>query len=144
MPRPETPALAVDTIIQLLDHDRQIVLIERRNPPHGWAIPGGFVDIGETLETAAVREALEETCLAVKLVALLGNYSAPTRDPRGHTITPVYVAEAHGDPVAADDAADVAIVRPDQHGKQLAFDHDLILSDYIEYLSSGAVTPLSR
>ncbi len=142
MARPITPALAVDTIIELLDYKRKIVLIERRNPPHGWAIPGGFVDIGETLETAAIREAQEETSLQVRLKCLLGNYSNPERDPRGHTITPVYVAEASGSPVAADDAMNVVIVDAAAHGKTLAFDHQMILSDYLEYLSSGKPAPL--
>jgi len=142
MARPITPGLAVDTIIELLDYERKIVLIERRNPPHGWAIPGGFVDVGETLEAAAIREAEEETGLRVKLTCLLGNYSNPERDPRGHTITPVYVAEASGSPVAADDAKNVVIVDASAHGKTLAFDHELILSDYLEYLRSGKLTPL--
>ncbi len=86
MPRPTTPLIAADTIMEL--HDRSenpIVLIERKNPPFGWAIPGGFVDIGETLEQAAIREAKEETRLDVTLTILLGIYSNPTRDPRGHT-----------------------------------------------------------
>ncbi len=142
MARPITPGLAVDTIIELLDYERKIVLIERHNPPHGWAIPGGFVDVGETLEAAAIREAEEETSLRVTLTCLLGNYSNPKRDPRGHTITPVYVAEASGSPVAADDAKNVVIVDAAAHGKTLAFDHELILSDYLEYLRSGKLTPL--
>lgn len=142
MARPITPALAVDTIIELLDYERKIVLIERRNPPHGWAIPGGFVDVGETLETAAIREAKEETGLKVTLKCLLGNYSNPHRDPRGHTITPVYVAEASGSPVAADDAKNVVIVDAAAHGKKLAFDHQMILTDYLDYLSCGKLTPL--
>ncbi len=142
MARPITPALAVDTIIELLDYNRKIVLIERRNPPYGWALPGGFVDVGETLEAAAIREAEEETGLKVCLLSLLGNYSDPQRDSRGHTITPVYVAEASGEPVAADDAMNAEMVDPSAHGKTLAFDHELILSDYLQYRSSGAVTPL--
>jgi ADP-ribose pyrophosphatase YjhB (NUDIX family) len=95
MPRPQTPLLAADTIIELTGRPgRPIVLIERRYPPYGWAIPGGSVDVGEPLEAAAVREALEETALQVTLRALLGLYSDPRRDPRGHTVTAVYVGEA--------------------------------------------------
>ena len=93
MPKPVTPLLAADTIIELTDfHDRPIVLIERANPPFGWAIPGGFVDVGEIVEYAAVREAKEEVCLDISLIALLGIYSDPSRDNRGHTVTAVYVA----------------------------------------------------
>ena len=86
MPAPATPALTTDIIIELTDRPgRPIVLIERRYPPHGWALPGGFVDVGEAVEHAAVREALEETALGVRLTALLGVYSDPARDPRRHT-----------------------------------------------------------
>ena len=142
MSRPETPAIAVDTIIELTDRPgTPIVLIERRNPPHGWAIPGGFVDIGETLEQAAIREAREETSLVVTLECLLGIYSDPARDPRGHTVTPVYVARSSGQPRAADDAADLSVFDP-HDCPPLAFDHDTIISDYIAYRERGAVAPL--
>ncbi|MBF0369626.1 MAG: NUDIX hydrolase [Magnetococcales bacterium] len=140
---PETPFLTADIIIELLDHpNRPIVLIERKNPPPGWALPGGFVDRGERVEVAAVREALEETGLKVKLKTLLGVYSDPNRDPRMHTTTPVYIAEAHGDPVAADDAKNVMIVDPKKIPVTLAFDHGLILADYVRYRESGQVAPL--
>jgi 8-oxo-dGTP diphosphatase len=139
----ETPHLSADIIIELLDHpSRPIVLIERKNPPHGWAIPGGFVDIGERIETGARREALEETGLAVKLIALLGLYSNPNRDPRFHTATAVYVAEAHGSPVAADDAKDFRVVSVDNLPENLAFDHSLVLSDYLTFRQTGRVAPL--
>ena len=113
MPRPTTPPIAADLIIELLDQPgRPVVLIERRNPPHGWALPGGFVEVGESLERAAVREALEETGLEVRLKTLLGMYSDPARDPRGHTVTAVYIGEAHGTPEGGDDAAKAMAFRP--------------------------------
>ncbi|MDH5650037.1 MAG: NUDIX hydrolase [Gammaproteobacteria bacterium] len=131
MARPETPALAADIIIELLDHkDRPFVLIERKYEPLGVAIPGGFVDIGETIEAAAVREAREETGLTVKLTAILGVYSDPDRDVRGHTVSVVYIAQAHGEPVARDDAAGVLVVSEQSLPKDLAFDHGRILADY--------------
>jgi len=142
MTRPVTPAIAVDIIIEMVDRPgRPIVLIERRNPPHGWALPGGFVDVGETLEAAAVREAREETSLHVSLRLLLGNYSAPERDSRGHTVSPVYIAEARGEPRAADDARDLALYNP-RDCPPLAFDHALIIADYVTYLETGRVAPL--
>jgi 8-oxo-dGTP diphosphatase len=144
MPRPETPALAADAIIELLDlPNRPIVLIERKNPPPGWAIPGGFVDIGESVPDAAVREALEETCLHVHLQCLLGCYSDPARDPRGHTVSMIYVAQAHGEPRAADDAASVGIFDPADIDLPLAFDHDRILRDYLRYRETGIVPAIT-
>ncbi|MEW6036875.1 MAG: NUDIX hydrolase [Pseudomonadota bacterium] len=143
MPRPETPALAADAIIELIDRPgRPIVLIERRFPPLGWAIPGGFVDVGETVERAAIREALEETSLTVSLRALLGLYSDPARDPRGHTVTAVYVAEATGDPQAADDAKTCRIVSPDDLPSPLVFDHAKVLADYRRFRDRGQPAPL--
>ena len=131
MPRPQTPPVAADVIIELEDRPgRPIVLIERRFPPPGWALPGGFVEIGETVEAAAVREAREETGLEVELTALLGVYSDPARDPRGHTIGIVYIGRARGTPCAADDAQNVAVVDPAKL-PPLAFDHARILADYL-------------
>ena len=143
MARPVTPLVAVDIIIEMSDHPgRPILLIERRNPPHGWALPGGFVDVGERLEQAARREAREEISLEVRLKVLLGCYSDPARDPRGHTISPVYVAEASGEPRAADDAANVRCFLPDELPEVLAFDHALILTDYRRYRETGQLAPL--
>lgn len=142
MAKPVTPSLAADVIIELLDEPgRPIVLIERRNPPLGWAIPGGFVDLGESIEQAAVREAKEETGLDVKLRALLGIYSDPRRDPRGHTVTAVYVAEAHGRPKAGDDAKDAQPFDP-LKPPALVFDHGIVLGDYRRYRELGTVAPL--
>lgn len=142
MERPVTPSVAVDVVIELVDRPgRPIVLIERRNPPFGWALPGGFVDVGESLEQAAVREAREETSLVVRLKALLGCYSDPARDPRGHTVSPVYVAEAAGEPVAADDARNLAVFDPERPPSALAFDHARILEDYRRWRSTGESAP---
>ena len=143
MTAPVTPKLTVDIIIELADQPgRPILLIERKYPPHGWAIPGGFVDVGETLEQAAVREAAEEISLPVTLKTLLGCYSDPARDSRNHTVSAVYIAEAHGEPQAADDAAAVQAYTLETLPEPLAFDHALILKDYREFRQTGQLAPL--
>jgi 8-oxo-dGTP diphosphatase len=143
MPKPITPLIAADIIIELIDQpNRPFVLIERAHEPFGWAIAGGFVDVGETVEHAAIREAKEETCLDVKLTALLGIYSNPTRDTRGHTVTAVYIAEATGMPMAADDAKNFGIYTLDNLPEMLAFDHAQVLADYRVFRETGKVTPL--
>jgi len=140
MPIPVTPLLTVDIIIELTDQpDRPIILIERKNPPHGWALPGGFVDVGESVEQAAVREAREEVSLEVSLTQLLGCYSDPARDPRGHTASIVYVAEAQGTPVAADDALNTKVFTIEALPGQLAFDHSKILDDYRTWRETGQI-----
>ena len=129
MARPATPALTVDVIVEMTDRaGRPVVFIERKHEPLGWALPGGFVDVGETVERAAIREALEETGLDVTLTHLLGVYSDPARDPRGHTVSVVYIAEARGEPRAADDARAVRIADP-ADPPPLAFDHPRIVAD---------------
>lgn len=159
MSRPRTPLLAVDLVIRLPEAGgHRVVLIERRNPPPGWALPGGFVDLGETTQEAAVREAREETALQVRLVCLLGCYSDPSRDPRGHTASVVYVADGRGRLQGRDDARQARIVElsalglgsgPGMSGARtggaasieerwaLAFDHRRILEDYLVFLETG-------
>ena len=132
------PVPTVDIIIALRDCPNQpIVLIERLNPPHGWAIVGGFVDYGECLEDAARREAEEETGLKVELIDLLGMYSDPSRDDRLHTISAVYIAEAVGEPKADDDAKSVGVFAAWETPPQLCFDHAQILRDYWRYRTYG-------
>jgi len=126
------PRLAADTIIRMEGFPASVVLVKRKFPPEGWAIPGGFVEYGETVEGAAVREAWEETTLQVKLLRQFHVYSDPGRDPRGHTITIVFLASAEGTPVAQDDAAEVQVFHKDHLPSPLAFDHRQVLSDYFD------------
>lgn len=128
------PVPTVDIIIEIKDDEGRpgIVLIERKNEPRGWALPGGFVDYGESLEDAAVREAKEETSLAVTLKRQFHTYSEPNRDPRQHTITTVFIASASGKPKAADDAKNIRIFPPDNIDVPLAFDHAQIIDDYVK------------
>ncbi|MGB6168962.1 MAG: NUDIX hydrolase [Geitlerinemataceae cyanobacterium] len=132
------PAPTADIIIEMVDRPhRPIVLVERLNPPYGWAIPGGFVDVGESVETAAVREALEETGLSVELVEQMLTYSDPQRDPRQHTLSVVFIATATGEPHAGDDAKKLALFEPWEIPTNLCFDHDRILRDYLHYRNYG-------
>jgi 8-oxo-dGTP diphosphatase len=137
---PETPLCAVDIIIEVKGG---IVLIERKNPPHGWALPGGFVDRGEGVPVAAKREAKEETCLDVQLHEQFYAYSDPKRDSRFHTVSTVFIASADGEPHAADDAKNVKVYALDAL-PPLAFDHAQILADYREYKKSGKRPPVIR
>lgn len=120
----------MDIIIEI---NNGIVLIQRKNPPHGWALPGGFVDYGETLENAARREALEETSLNVQLVEQFHAYSDPGRDPRHHTVSVVFIAKAKGMPKAADDAKEAAVFQENTLPQPIVFDHARIVSDYFRY-----------
>ena len=142
MARPQTPLLAVDVIVEIGTPAR-VVLVQRRHPPNGWAIPGGFVDIGETVAQAARRELLEETALEVELTELLGCYSNPMRDPRGHIVSIVFVGRAQGTPRAGDDAGGVALVDP-ASPPPLVFDHTQILADYSALRASGRRPALDR
>ena len=126
----QNPLPTVDIIIEI--GTRGIVLIKRKNPPHGWAIPGGFVDYGESLEEAAVREAREETNLDVKLVKQFHTYSDPARDSRHHSISTVYIASAKGIPKAKDDALKIGIFTESNLPDPIAFDHRAILRDYFK------------
>ncbi len=124
----KNPIPTVDTIIEI--ESKGIVLIKRKNPPYGWALPGGFVDYGDSLEEAAVREAKEETDLDVKLIEQFHTYSNPNRDPRHHTISTIYVAKANGIPQAKDDAIEIGIFDESNLPDAIAFDHRSILKDY--------------
>ena len=130
-----SPLVTVDIIIELADN--LIVLIERKNRPHGWALPGGFVDYGETLETAAVREAKEETSLDVLPTEQFFTYSDPARDPRHHTVSTVFIAAAVGEPQAADDAKAAGVFGETDLPAPLAFDHAQILHDYFNFKRTG-------
>ncbi len=127
------PVPTVDIIIEF--EQKGIILIERANSPYGWAIPGGFVDYGESLEQAAIREALEETSLEIQLIGQFHTYSDPTRDPRFHTISTVFVAKACGIPKAQDDAKNIGIFGENELPKSLVFDHLQILKDYFHVCS---------
>ena len=124
----KNPLPTVDIIIEI---GQGIVLIKRRNYPYGWALPGGFVDYGESVEEAALREAKEETGLTVKLKGLLGVYSDPKRDPRQHTISTVFVATSKGRPVGGDDAEQAMVFPLNNIDVPLAFDHQKIIHDYL-------------
>ena len=135
------PTPTVDVIMEV---EGGVVLIERKNPPVGWAIPGGFVDEGESVAAAAVREALEETRLEVELLEQFFCYSDPARDPRQHNISVVFIGRASGTPRGADDAATARVFALDALPAQLVFDHGQILDDYIQYRRTGQRPPATR
>jgi len=124
------PFVTVDIIIEMND---KIVLIQRANPPYGWALPGGFVDYGESLETSAVREAKEETSLEVTLKEQFHTYSDPDRDPRHHTVTTVFIGKGAGTPKAADDAKRLDVFTENDLPEPIVFDHRKIIDDYFRY-----------
>ncbi len=125
----KSPALTVDVIIR---YKGGVILIRRRNPPFGWALPGGFVDYGERVEDAARREMREETSLELEDLKLFGVYSDPKRDPRGHTVSIVFTAKGKGEATSGDDAKELRIFNKDNLPEDIAFDHKEILRDYFK------------
>jgi 8-oxo-dGTP diphosphatase len=144
VPTPKTPALTVDALI--VDPARGVLLIRRANAPFQghWALPGGFVEVGETCEAACVREAREETGLDVEPVELVGVYSVPERDPRGHTVSPVYLCKVVRGSVRGGDDASEARWFADLTGVELAFDHAAVLTDASFCITPGGSTGMGR
>jgi 8-oxo-dGTP diphosphatase len=129
--QPASPRLTCDIIIHPENDLSRVVLVRRRYPPPGWALPGGFVDVGETVEGAAIREAREETGLDVELERQFHTYSDPARDPRGHTVSVVFIGTACGAPEGGDDAAEASVFSLSDLPADMAFDHRAILNDYL-------------
>ena len=140
----KNPTPTVDILIELADHPGKLVFIERKHEPIGFALPGGFVDEGEFLADAAVREAKEETTLDVEIVELFHVYSDPKRDPRKHTVSTVFIARARGTPEGADDAARAIVCAPDELPGPLVFDHGVMVTDYFTYKRTGKRPPPRR
>jgi 8-oxo-dGTP diphosphatase len=131
----KNPVPTVDCILEL--SGERVVLIRRKNPPPGWALPGGFVDEGEPLDAACRREVKEETGLEVQLLEQFFTYSDPKRDPRRHTLSTVYLGRATGEPTGGDDASEARAFALDALPADLAFDHATILADYVRYRRTG-------
>jgi 8-oxo-dGTP diphosphatase len=140
----KNPTPTVDMLIELDGKPGTLVFIERKNEPRGFALPGGFVDEGEWVADAAVREAKEETGLDVEVIELFHVYSDPARDPRKHTVSTVFIGRASGEPTGGDDAARCVVCTPDELPGKLVFDHGLIVSDYVVYKRSGKRPPPKR
>lgn len=138
------PTPTVDVLIELDGRPGELVFIERKNEPVGFALPGGFVDEGEWLADAAVREAVEETELDVELIELFHCYSDPARDQRLHTVSTVFIGRAKGLPVGGDDAARAVVCKVEDLPGKLVFDHARIVADYVEYKASGKRPPPKR
>ncbi len=132
------PLPTVDIIIET---PKGIVLIKRKNPPYGWALPGGFIEYGESAESAALREAREETNLDIRDLRQFHTYSEPDRDPRFHTISVVFIARAEGIPRAGDDAEGVGLFTKENLPEDIAFDHRRILEDYFNSQDIQGDTP---
>jgi 8-oxo-dGTP diphosphatase len=140
----KNPTPTVDCLIELAGKPGTLVYIERKNEPRGYALPGGFVDEGEFLADATIREAKEETGLDIEIIELFHVYSDPARDPRKHTVSTVFIARASGTPTGGDDASRCIVCKPDELPGPLVFDHRLIVSDYLEYKASGTRPPARR
>ncbi|HVK84705.1 MAG TPA: NUDIX hydrolase [Kofleriaceae bacterium] len=140
----KNPKPTVDVLIELEGRPGELVFIERANEPRGLALPGGFVDEGEWVADAAVREVQEETGLDVELVELFHVYSDPSRDARQHTVSTVFIGRARGTPVGGDDAARAIVARPDALPGPLVFDHATIVTDYVTYKTRGVRPPPRR
>ncbi|MFT3699702.1 MAG: NUDIX hydrolase [Kofleriaceae bacterium] len=140
----KNPTPTCDILIEIPGRSGELVFIERKNEPVGYALPGGFVEEGEWVADAAAREAKEETSLDVTIVELFHVYSDPSRDARRHTMSTVFIARATGEPVAGDDAARAIVCAPSQLPGPLVFDHATIVQDYLEYRRSGARPPARR
>jgi 8-oxo-dGTP diphosphatase len=143
-PQYKNPKPTVDVIIEVDGRPGELVFIERAHEPVGFALPGGFVDEGEFLADAAVREAKEETGLDIELVELFHCYSDPTRDARQHTVSTVFLCRAAGLPVGGDDAASARVCRPEELPAKLVFDHATIVADYQAYRATGKRPPPRR
>jgi 8-oxo-dGTP diphosphatase len=144
MTKHDGPAPTVDVLIELTGAPGQLVFVERKYEPPGFALPGGFVDAGEWVADAAVREVKEETGLGVELIELFHVYSDPTRDARRHTVSTVFIGRATGTPVGGDDAARCIVADPERVPGPLAFDHSLIVADYVAYKRTGKRPPPRR
>jgi len=140
----KNPTPTVDILIELDDAPGTLVFIVRKNEPRGLAIPGGFVDEGEWVADAAIREAKEETGLDIELTELFHVYSDPSRDARQHTVSTCFLARASGTPVGGDDAAECIVCAPDQLPQALVFDHATIVADYVAYRKHGVRPPPRR
>ena len=140
----KNPTPTVDILIELEGRPNTLVFIERKNTPVGFALPGGFVDEGEYVADAAVREAKEETGLDIEVIELFHVYSDPKRDARKHTVSIVFIARARGTPRGGDDAARCLVCAPEDLPAALVFDHGLIVADYFEYKRTGKRPPAKR
>ena len=144
MPDYKNPTPTVDVLIELEGRPGELVFIERSHDPIGLALPGGFVDQGEWVADAAVREVKEETGLDVEIVELFHVYSDPSRDRRMHTMSTVFIGRARGTPIGGDDAARAVVCKPDAIPQPLVFDHALIVADYVAYKQRGVRPPPRR
>lgn len=140
----KNPTPTVDCLIEIEGRPGELVFIERAHEPEGFALPGGFVDEGEWMADAAVREVKEETGLDVEIVELFHVYSDPARDRRKHTVSTVFIGRARGVPVGGDDAARAVVCKPDAVPGALVFDHATIVADYVAYKQRGVRPPPRR